>query len=398
VRIPIRHASTCFAVTGLACANVDVRSRERKADGLMEDGDGFEERRTARDDTTESSGAEGDAIDNLRVDLLPIEVIPLEVLRRGDSPRSSGRSTKHVELLAEIGLPLPPIIVHSPSMRIIDGMHRAEAARRRGDQVIHARLFRGTQAAAFQLAVHANVTHGLPLTLADRTNAACRMLRSQPDLSDRAIARTAGLSPTTIHAIRQRLSPGTAGAVGRRGRDGRVRPLDGSDGRRMAAAMLSERPEASLREIAREVGISPTTVRDVRERVKRGESPTPFGHRSPDRTTDRRMQRIDVPTSVVSGRDPAQLLRSLRNDPSLRFSEAGRALITWLNERATGVGRWPDLLPQIPPHCTYLLADIARSCAAEWIAFADELGRHRRQTEDAPVDVDDATVLRNTVA
>jgi transposase-like protein len=368
--------------------------------GLMEDADGFEERRrTARDDdSTASSGGEGDAIENLRVDLLPIEEIPLEVLRPGDSPRSSGRSTEHVELLAGIDLPLPPIIVHSPSMRIIDGIHRAEAARRRGDRTIHARLFRGDQEVAFRLAVHANVTHGLPLTLADRTTAACRILRSQPDLSDRAIARTAGLSPATIRAIRQRLRPDTAGALGRRGRDGRVRPLDGSDGRRMAAAMLSEQPEASLREIAREVGISPTTVRDVRERVKRGDSPVPFGHRSSDRTTDRPVQRIDASMSMVSGRDPAQLLRILRNDPSLRFSQAGRALIAWLNERATGVGRWPDLLPQIPPHCTYLLADIARSCAAEWSAFADELGRHRRQTEDAPVDVDGATARRNTVA
>jgi transposase-like protein len=352
----------------------------------------------AGDGSAASSEAQRDAIEDLRVDLLPIEEIPLDSLRPGDSPRSSGRSTEHVSLLAGLDLPLPPIIVHSPSMRVIDGIHRVEAARRRGDHVIHARLFRGDEEVAFRLAVHANVTHGMPLTLADRTTAASRILRSRPHLSDRAVAYTTGLSPGTIRAIRQRLSPHAAGPLGRRGRDGRVRPLDGADGRRAAAALLSERPDASLREIAREVGISPATVRDVRERMKRGDSPIPPGQRSAERTTDRPVQRIDVSMSTAPARDPAQLLQSLRNDPSLRFSEAGRALIAWLNERATGIGRWPDLLPQIPPHCTYLLADIARSCAAEWSAFADELGHRRRQAERAPVDVDGAAIRRNTVA
>jgi hypothetical protein len=69
------------------------------------------------------------------------------------------------------------------------------------------------------------------------------------------------------------------------------------------------------------------------------------------------------------------LLQSLRHDPSLRFTEAGRALLGWLTAHAVGVDRWPELLPHIPPHSTYLLADIARCCAAEWNTFAEELGR-----------------------
>ena len=160
---------------------------------------------------------------------------------------------------------------------------------------------------------------------------------------------------------------------------------------------MSERPGASLREIAREAGISPATVRDVRQRVSRGDSPVPSGGRRPAPMVGRSVHDAvpspaQSPTgspagqspvqspvqspSAVGGGDPARLVQSLRRDPSLRFSEAGRALIAWLNVHATGVDGWRDLLERIPPHCTYVLADVARACAAEWAAFADELGRH----------------------
>lgn len=246
-------------------------------------------------------------------------------------------------------------------MRIIDGIHRVEAAALRGDQVIRARLFAGDAEVAFRLAVHANVTHGMPLTLADHTTAAGRILRSRPNLSDRAVACTTGLSPGTVRAIRRRLNPDPAAATGRRGRDGRVRPVNGADGRRRAAVLLSNRPEASLREIARESGISPATVRDVRDRVRRGDNPVPPRQRSPDGTPVRLTGQVDEPAPPTARRDPAQLLHGLRNDPSLRFTEAGRALIAWLNEHVIGVGRWPDLLTRIPPHSTYLLTEIARA-------------------------------------
>jgi transposase-like protein len=335
----------------------------------------------------------GAVIGDLRVDRLPIREVAIEVLREGDSPRSSGRNTEHVELLAEVGSALPPIVVHRPSMRIIDGMHRVEAARRRGDRTIRARLFDGDEEVAYRLAVHANVTHGMPLTLVDRTTAAGRILRSRPNLSDRAVARTTGLSPGTVRALRRRDGPDAATGAGRLGRDGRVRPLNSADGRRLAAALISERPQASLREIAREAGISPATVRDVRQRVNRGDNPVPTGRRPPETPADRPAHRTDGPSSTMSCRTPTQLLHDLRRDPSLRFNEAGRALVGWLNGHAAGVERWSDLVHRVPPHCTYLLSDIARLCAAEWTTFAEELDRRRdAQTGSVP----DGAVARST--
>ncbi|MFD0631737.1 hypothetical protein ACFQ9X_08960 [Catenulispora yoronensis] len=53
-------------------------------------------------------------------------------LHDADSPRSSGVDIAHAHVLAQVEGPLPPIMVHHPTMRIIDGMHRVAAAKLRG--------------------------------------------------------------------------------------------------------------------------------------------------------------------------------------------------------------------------------------------------------------------------
>ncbi|MEE3922534.1 ParB/RepB/Spo0J family partition protein [Micromonospora sp. BRA006-A] len=122
-----------------------------------------------------------------------MQLLPIACLRAADSPRLAGEDDLHAQTLAETDAPLPPILVHRGTMRVIDGMHRLRAAVLRGETQIAARLFDGTVEAAFVLAVQANVTHGLPLSLADREAAAQRILRSHPHWSDRAVATAAGL-------------------------------------------------------------------------------------------------------------------------------------------------------------------------------------------------------------
>jgi hypothetical protein len=61
-------------------------------------------------------------------------------------------------------------------MRVIDGMHRLRAAQLRGDHGVEVKFFDGDADEAFIAAVRANITHGLPLTLADRKAAAQRIL------------------------------------------------------------------------------------------------------------------------------------------------------------------------------------------------------------------------------
>jgi ParB/Sulfiredoxin domain len=132
----------------------------------------------------------------------PVELIQVSELVLAESPRLSGEDAAHVERLAEVEQPLPPILVYRPTMQVIDGMHRVRAAMRRGDSRIRARFFEGAQRDAFVLSVRLNIAHGLPLTLADRKAAAVRVISLCPLWSDRRVAATVGLSDKTVASIR----------------------------------------------------------------------------------------------------------------------------------------------------------------------------------------------------
>lgn len=310
-------------------------------------------------------------------ELSAIQTLPITSLAAGYSPRQGGESVEHVHVLAASEAGLPPIVVHRATMRVIDGMHRLHAARVRGRQTIEVRFFDGTEEEAFVAAVHANVAHGLPLSRVDRETAAARIIASHPEWSDRWIAAITGLAPGTVAAIRRR-GPEGLDATSRIGRDGRVRPLSSADGRRIASAMIAARPDASLREIAKLAGISPATVLDVRERMRHGDDPVPRKRRarqwrvpaaqaSPARKRGRGKTRPGV------ARDRPALLADLRKDPSLRLTESGRVLLRLLDTYANGPGKLQDLVDAVPPHAAYLVADLARVCASEWLDVADQL-------------------------
>jgi AraC family transcriptional regulator len=73
-------------------------------------------------------------------------------------------------------------------MRVIDGMHRLRAAILNRCRSIEVEFFDGDDEEAFIRAVGQNVAHGLPLTPAGRKDAAARILRFRPALSDRSVA------------------------------------------------------------------------------------------------------------------------------------------------------------------------------------------------------------------
>ncbi|MEV0372122.1 hypothetical protein AB0I10_20205 [Streptomyces sp. NPDC050636] len=66
----------------------------------------------------------------------PTAMVPIIALRPADSPRTAGESSDHVRKLAELTTPLPPIVVHRPTMRVVDGMHRVRAAVLRGEEYV----------------------------------------------------------------------------------------------------------------------------------------------------------------------------------------------------------------------------------------------------------------------
>src|SRR6266536_5847535 len=104
-----------------------------------------------------------------------VHVVPVDNIRVAGSPRSTGEDLEHTRMLADVSARLPPIIVHRPTMRVVDGVHRLRAAQLCGRDEIEVRFFDGSEQEAFVLAVRTNVAHGMPLSLADRKAAAARI-------------------------------------------------------------------------------------------------------------------------------------------------------------------------------------------------------------------------------
>ncbi|MDX8050909.1 streptomycin biosynthesis protein [Lentzea sp. BCCO 10_0798] len=298
----------------------------------------------------------------------------LDALVVGDSPRVAGEDPEHVRALAEADGPLPAIVVHRPTMRVVDGLHRVRAARLRDERMIDVLFFDGTADEAFLLTVRLNAAHGLPLSQADRNAAARRIITTHGAWSDRAIAAVVGLSAKTVGVLRRAVPAG--GAPARIGRDGRVRPLTTAEGRRQAGKLLVSQPGASLREVARRANVSVGTVRDVRRRLRDGADPVP--------ARQRLAEHAEAPVRPVGEPRPAPDLGLLKRDPSMRFSEIGRGVLRVLEVGTFSPDQWQRYTDMVPAHAVGVLADAAHHCAESWALFARKLEERARRTSDAP--------------
>jgi hypothetical protein len=363
----------------------------------------------------------------------PVRSVRIDSLTLGDSPRRGGTDEAHVRVLAEAGGGLPPITVQRSTLRVIDGTHRVRAARQNGLVTIDARIVDCDDRVAFVLAVKTNACHGLPLSHSDRAAAASRIIRTHPEWSDRAVAAATALSDKTVSRIRSRTAAVDPGAATRLGQDGRLRPLDTSRLRMQAAAILRERPEAGLREVARATGLSPATVRDVRTRLDRGDDPVPGRYRL-HRVAGRPREAEDgasallhglpqagtlalpptgalavpsdgpaalppagpsaLPPAGTPGVAPAVLppeavppmhilLTQLGKDPSVRLNDAGRHTLVLLQRWSVDGAGLAKLGRGLPDHWAPVVADVARNCAAAWKSFADELQQRHDDEDDA---------------
>lgn len=328
----------------------------------------------------------------------PVTLVEIGSLIVGESPRLGGADQEHIEAMAAAPGALPPIVVHRPTMRVIDGAHRIQAALRRGEPEIAVRFFDGPAEDAFVLSVWLNVAHGLPLALADRKRATERIVTSHPQWSDRRVASVAGLSPGTVADIRRRVVGPAEAAASRVGQDGRVRPLDGSAGRRLAGQLMTENPHLSLRQVARAAAISPETARDVRNRLLNGEDLIPAGRRrGAAQGAVEGAVRGSVPRNAMpvarpkehrqlgivrstgrapdTGLDRATIVSRLKADPALRYTETGRNLLRLLTLHTMWTQEWDTIVDNLPPHCSGAVTDLARQFADLWSDFATRAGR-----------------------
>jgi len=316
----------------------------------------------------------------------PVTLLEISSLNLSGSLRSAGADPVHVEVMMHAQNDLPPIVVHRSSMRVIDGAHRIEAALRRGETTIAGRFFDGSADEAFVLSVRLNVSHGLPLALADRKRAAERIAVSHPHWSDRRVAAVTGISPGTVADIRRRVAGAAAPETGRVGQDGRVRPLDSSAGRLLAGRLMAENPDLSLRQVAKAAAISPETARDVRNRLlsgadvvparrTRGTSPAGGAARSAEHRPLTIFRAGDPPEPEI---DRSVVVGRLMSDPALRYTETGRNLLRLLTLHTRWTEEWDDIVDNVPAHCTDVVADLARQFADQWAHFATRVGPGQR--------------------
>ncbi|WP_369192789.1 ParB N-terminal domain-containing protein [Streptomyces sp. R08] len=304
------------------------------------------------------------------------------------SPRSQVVDLEHARGLAESGTETPPILVHWPTMQVIDGRHRLRAAELRGDEHIEVRFFDGSEADAFVLAVRLNVEHGLPLQRSDRMAAARRIVRSHPHWSDRRIAHASALAARTIAALRRSMD-NVPVLPTREGSDGRVRPVSAADGRSRAAELVRSGRQLSLRELAREAGISLGTARDVRQRVLSGRDAIPQRQRERQRGLSVPSGSAQAETRKIVPGERKQILARLARDPSLRLTDKGRTLLRMFAAHPSKPEEWQQIVDSIPRHSVDALLSLAQSCAEDWQIFARQLEECSRQPADAqqvPVD------------
>ena len=259
------------------------------------------------------------------------------------SYRPGGLCEEQVERLVLLGGVWPPILVDQADGRVIDGAHRVAAARRLGLARLPVEWFDGRPDEAFVEFVRRNVTQGLVLSIAERKQAALRILEDHPIWSDRRVAELCALSPKTVARVRVdvpgRPSADEAHLDVREGRDHRLRPVQAGSARTRVLAALREQPEGSLRTIAAAAGVSPETVRLVRLNL----------------------DQLDEPEA------PAW-----QDDAALASATDGADFAAWFEETAVTDDDL-ERAPAVPLSRVYLVADEARRRSETWLQFARAL-------------------------
>jgi hypothetical protein len=133
-----------------------------------------------------------------------------------------------VERYAEAWERMPPVAIYEVDGKwlLVDGFHRHAAAVSKNKRTIPAFVQPGSIHEALDYAAGANLSHGLPLSRAERRRAVEVKLRLHPEMSDRNMAKDLGVGRELIARVRTQLvDAGQIPAVeGRVGADGKVYP------------------------------------------------------------------------------------------------------------------------------------------------------------------------------
>ena len=296
-------------------------------------------------------------------------LVTLDSLRIGPSPRRGPVRAEHVEALVAARGAWPPILVHRASLVVVDGHHRLAAAAQLGMESIAVTFFDGDEDAAELEAIRRNVSHGLPLTLAERKSAAGWVVKRFPSWSDSRIAEICGLSPKTVGRLRPGQSESATRDLERRvGRDGKRRPACPGAVRERVANLLLTRSGLSLRQVAAEVGASKETVRSVRKQLETGMSP---GESKPRATPLRRATTPGVRLPEIA--PPAESTVRWSADNACLSTRAGKAFAAWFDAHSVDGLHPLSYVACVPLSRVYDVIDESRRRSEFWAAYAAEL-------------------------
>lgn len=302
--------------------------------------------------------------------------IPLDKIAPGSRVRAEALDLDHVALMVPVIDSLPPIVVRQDDKGYLaeDGNHRVAAHRRAGRTTIRAVVVEATEAEALELAVAANRKHGKPLTVSELKAVAKRMI-ADTDWSNVRIAEACGLSDKTVAELRPRPtaeSPrlDTPPAPAKtEGADGKRRPSSASvaaDNRERIRAVADAKPDASAREIAAEVGVSPTTVTSTLSNPRPSLSVV-----SPPAEDDEPSVEEVVLTAPVAGR--------WSTAPGFEATNAARELARFLDRRLIRLDEDVAVLADgCPVASRGAVAMVAAESARQWQLLAEHLSTPTR--------------------
>jgi hypothetical protein len=98
----------------------------------------------------------------------------------------------------------------------------------------------------------------------------------------------------------------------------------------------------------------------------------------PDHSAKNSGERGDPPEAPRAGTRVSpegrghDLLQRLRNDPSVRSSERGRALLRLLSTVMIAISACNEFAEAVPVHCSGTIAEIARKNARAWQEIAEK--------------------------
>jgi ParB-like chromosome segregation protein Spo0J len=173
----------------------------------------------------------------------------------------------------------PPIVVFDRTKRgwpLGDGAHRLAVARKLGWTKIQATVVEGLgEEEQLLFAIAANVRHGLRYDSADWRVVVGTVISIHPEWSDRRVAQESGTSHPTVAKVRAEIE--ASGVVTgkhlpvttpRVGRDQKPRLTRGAATTK-ATTVLEQDPTASIRQVAKQAGVSTRTAQQAKRRLAR---------------------------------------------------------------------------------------------------------------------------------